>query len=87
MESAAARKPARPKRRQAVEKARVERRPQNMARRKVVAEEKTFSELGMASANSPAAAAGWASAGRRPTTAWGKRGASGRWTDEGDERG
>ncbi|EAZ42446.1 hypothetical protein OsJ_27019 [Oryza sativa Japonica Group] len=57
MESAAARKPARPKRRQAVEKARVERRPQNMARRKVVAEEKTFSELGMASANSPAAAA------------------------------
>uniref|UniRef100_A0A0E0QHT7 Uncharacterized protein n=1 Tax=Oryza rufipogon TaxID=4529 RepID=A0A0E0QHT7_ORYRU len=57
MESVAARKPTRPKRRQAVEKAGVERRQQNVARREVVAEEKTFGELGMASANSSAAAA------------------------------
>uniref|UniRef100_I1QI04 Uncharacterized protein n=1 Tax=Oryza glaberrima TaxID=4538 RepID=I1QI04_ORYGL len=57
MESAAARKPARPKRRQEAEKAGVERRQQNVARREVVAKEKTFGELGMASANSPAAAA------------------------------
>jgi hypothetical protein len=52
-ESAAARKPARPKRRQAAEKAGVERMRRSVARREVVAEEKTFGELGMASANSP----------------------------------
>ncbi|EEC77889.1 hypothetical protein OsI_17186 [Oryza sativa Indica Group] len=54
MESAAVRKPARPKRRQAAEKAGVER---SVERREVVAEEKTFGKLGMASANSPAATA------------------------------
>uniref|UniRef100_A0A0E0NTI1 DUF834 domain-containing protein n=1 Tax=Oryza rufipogon TaxID=4529 RepID=A0A0E0NTI1_ORYRU len=56
MENAPARKPARPKR-QAAEKAGVERRWRSVARREVVAEEKTFGELGMASVNSPAAAA------------------------------
>ncbi|EEE61752.1 hypothetical protein OsJ_16290 [Oryza sativa Japonica Group] len=64
MDSASARKPARPKRRHAAEKAGVERRRRSVARREVVAEEKTFGELGMASANSPAAVA-WIGEARR----------------------
>uniref|UniRef100_A0A0D9ZI54 Uncharacterized protein n=1 Tax=Oryza glumipatula TaxID=40148 RepID=A0A0D9ZI54_9ORYZ len=97
MESAPARKPARPKRRQAAEKAGVERRRRSVARREVVAEEKTFGELSMASANSPAVAA-WVGEARRIgaegdeewewwwgtlSTARGERGRRGGWASVG----
>ncbi|BAT15091.1 Os11g0654150 [Oryza sativa Japonica Group] len=71
MERAPARKPARPKRRQAAEKAGVERRRRSVAWREVVVEEKTFGELSMASANSLATVV-WV--GKAPDRSRGRRG-------------